>query len=290
MSVLYSRHICALVSAINSNRHAMSSFVKEICLLSSHDVFIYLYFTISLKHSYTNLSYQTPDGALLDMMRNAYDLLSRCGVTIPEVEDNEMYVNCGPPYLILLHPALGPLWEIISQKFVGGSIAKGSELQIEVAEFLWRNVQLDGSLVILAENIVGSTKTNEIGEALLQYGTRCARCKLENVKVLNDGINWNSGDNLYWKHDMQRFEALKVILHGNAEFEARDVVIQGNYTFDVPDGHKLEITPGVSGNVAYSCCLDIQLKPIEAEMMDSGTWFWNYKTRGRHIELELIEL
>lgn len=25
---------------------------------------------------------------------------------------------------------------------------------------------------------------------------------------------------------MQRFEALKVILHGNAEFEARDVVIQ----------------------------------------------------------------
>ncbi|KAL1559274.1 UTP--glucose-1-phosphate uridylyltransferase 3, chloroplastic [Salvia divinorum] len=235
------------------------------------------------KRRHTDKSlHQTPDGALLDMMRNAYDLLSQCGVTIPEVEDNEMYVNCGPPYLILLHPALGPLWEIISQKFVGGSIAKGSELQIEVAEFLWRNVQLDGSLVVLAENIVGSTKTNEIGEALLQYGRRCARCKLENVKVLNDGINWNSGDNSYWKLDMQRFEALKVILHGNAEFEARDVVIQGNYTFDVPDGHKLEITPGVSG-------LDIQLKPIEAELMDRGTWFWNYKTRGRHIELELIE-
>lgn len=55
---------------------------------------------------------------------------------------------------------------------------------------------------------------------------RCARCKLENIKVLNDGINWNSGDNLFWKHDVQRFEALKVILHGNAEFEAMDVVIQ----------------------------------------------------------------
>ncbi|XP_057804639.1 UTP--glucose-1-phosphate uridylyltransferase 3, chloroplastic isoform X2 [Salvia miltiorrhiza] len=226
--------------------------------------------------------HQTPDGALLDMMRNAYDLLSRCGVTIPEVEDNEMYVDCGPPYLILLHPALGPLWEVIRQKFVGGSIAKGSELQIEVAEFLWRNVQLNGSLVILAENIVGST-ASEIGEALLQYGRRCARCKLENIKVLNGGINWNSGDNSYWKHDMQRFEALKVILHGNAEFEARDVVIQGNYTFDVPDGHRMQITPGVTG-------LDIQLKPIEAELMDSGTWFWNYETRGRHIELELIEL
>lgn len=80
---------------------------------------------------------------------------------------------------------------------MGGSIAKGSELQIEVAEFLWRNVQvvylllaivaasliypltdvshlmqLDGSLVVLAENVVGSTETNEIGEALLQYGRR----------------------------------------------------------------------------------------------------------------------
>lgn len=35
--------------------------------------------------SYINFSYQTPDGALLDMMRNAYDLLSKCGITIPEV-------------------------------------------------------------------------------------------------------------------------------------------------------------------------------------------------------------
>lgn len=55
---------------------------------------------------------------------------------------------------------------------------------------------------------------------------RCGRCKLLNVKVLNDGINWKSGDNIYWKHDVQRFEALKVLLHGNAEFEARDVIIE----------------------------------------------------------------
>lgn len=90
-------------------------------------------------------------------------------------------------------------------QFVGGSIARGSELQIEVAEFLWRNVQvnyilvrhitlvsllyifpdvshlmlqLDGSLVVLAENIVGSTETNEVGEALLQYGWRYCYAQL----------------------------------------------------------------------------------------------------------------
>ena len=58
------------------------------------------------------------------------------------------------------------------------------------------------------------------------YSCRCARCKLENVKVQNKGIDWNSDKNLYWKHDVQRFEALKVVLHGNAEFEAVDVNLE----------------------------------------------------------------
>lgn len=46
------------------------------------------------------------------------------------------------------------------------------------------------------------------------------------MKVVNDGIDWNSGDNQYWQHTVKRFEALKVILHGNAEFEATDAVIR----------------------------------------------------------------
>lgn len=57
------------------------------------------------------------------------------------------------------------------------------------------------------------------------HSCRCSRCKLENVKVINDGIDWSSRDNLYWKYDAKRFEAVKVVLHGNAEFEATDVVI-----------------------------------------------------------------
>ena len=44
--------------------------------------------------------------------------------------------------------------------------------------------------------------------------------------MLNDGINWNCEDNIYWKHDVQRFEACKIVLHGNAEFEAKDVTLQ----------------------------------------------------------------
>ncbi|XP_050209202.1 UTP--glucose-1-phosphate uridylyltransferase 3, chloroplastic [Mercurialis annua] len=230
-----------------------------------------------------NSLHQTPDGSLLDILRNAYDLLSHCDVELPEIEGNDRYVDSGPPFLIILHPALGPLWEVTRQKFSGGSISKGSELQVEVAEFLWRNVELHGSLIIIAENAIGSTMINSNGEAILQYGHRCGRCKLQNVKVLNQGIDWSSGENVYWKHHVQRFEAVKVILHGNAEFEANNVILEGNQVFEVPDGYKMKITSGHLG-------LDIQLNPIEPNMMDSGSWFWNYKINGTHIQLELNEL
>ncbi|KAK6932981.1 hypothetical protein RJ641_035875 [Dillenia turbinata] len=228
--------------------------------------------------------HQTPEGSLLDIMRNAYDLLSCCDIKIPEIEDNDKYINSGPPFLILLHPALGPLWEVTRQKFQGGSIARGSELQVEPAEFLWRNVQLDGSMIIVAENVMGSIMTDKDGEPILQYGRRCGKCKLQNVKVQNKGINWNCKENVYWKHDMQRHQALKVILRGNAEFEATNVTLKGNQVFEVPDRHKLKITSsGDSGVVA-------QLHPIEEEKMDTGSWFWKYKNKGTDIELELVEL
>lgn len=193
------------------------------------------------KHADKSL-HQTPDGSLLDIMRNAYDLLSQCDIKMPEIEGNDRYADSGPPFLVLLHPALGPLWEVSRQKFYGGSISMGSELQLEIAEFLWRNVQLDGSMIVIAENVMGSTRIDENGEPMLQYGHRCGRCKLQNVKVQNKGINWNSGDNIYWKHDVQRFEALKIILHGNAEFEATDVILQRNHVFEVPNGYKMKIS------------------------------------------------
>ncbi|KAJ7959622.1 UTP--glucose-1-phosphate uridylyltransferase 3 chloroplastic [Quillaja saponaria] len=227
--------------------------------------------------------HQTPDGSLLDILRNARDLLSQCDIKLPEVEGNDKYVDSGPPFLILLHPALGPLWEVSRQKFYGGSISMGSELQIEVAEFLWRNVQLDGSLVIVAENVMGSMKIDNKGEPIVHYGQRCGRCKLQNVKVLNEGIDWTFGANIYWKHDVQRSEVFKVILHGNAEFEATDVILQGNHVFEVPNGYKLKITSRSPG-------LAVQLDPIEHNKMDSGSWNWNYKIEGTHIHLELVDL
>lgn len=33
-----------------------------------------------------------------------------------QIESNDKYLYSGPPFLILLHPALGPLWEVTRQK------------------------------------------------------------------------------------------------------------------------------------------------------------------------------
>ncbi|KAF3786957.1 hypothetical protein EJ110_NYTH24223 [Nymphaea thermarum] len=225
----------------------------------------------------------TPDGALLDIMRNAYDILSSCNIKMPEVADNVHYLHSVPPFLILLHPALGPLWEVTRQKFQGGSIAQGSELQIEVAEFLWKNVELDGSLTIVAENIMGSTSSAESGSSLIRYGYRCGRCKLQNVKIVNKGIDWNNADNSFWRHDVKRFETMRVTLLGNAEFEAVDVVLEGNHVYEVPSGYKLLVTNGNSG-------VSTRLVPIQKEMMDCGSWFWKYNRNKSHITLEMVEM
>ncbi|TVU19759.1 hypothetical protein EJB05_35930, partial [Eragrostis curvula] len=227
--------------------------------------------------------HQTPEGSLLDIMRNARDLLSSCSIEVPMVKDNSEYLRSGPPFLIFLHPALGPFWDIIRQKFIGGSISEGSELQIEVAEFLWKDVELDGSLIIQADNIMGSTKRNENGEHMLHYGARCGRCRLQRVKIMNEGINWVSPNNVYWKHDVERSESVKIILHGNAEFEAKDVVLKGNHIFEVPDGHRMRIIQDKAG-------FDIKLDPISVEMMDSGTWYWKYTVDGVHVKLNMVEL
>ncbi|CAN6332751.1 unnamed protein product [Urochloa humidicola] len=226
--------------------------------------------------------HQTPEGSLLDIMRNAHDLLSGCSIDVPMIKDNSEYLHSGPPFLIFLHPALGPFWDIIRQKFIGGSVSKGSELQIEVAEFLWKDVELDGSLIILADNIMGSTK-NRIGEQILHYGARCGRCRLQNVKVVNEGIDWVSPSNVYWKHDVDRSESVKIILHGNAEFEAKDVVLKGNHVFEVPDGQRMCIVQDRAGFI-------VKINPISEGLTDNGTWYWKYTVDGAHVKLNMVEL
>lgn len=227
--------------------------------------------------------HQTPDGSLLDIMRNAYDLLISCNVHMHKVEDNSCYLYSGPPFLIFLHPALGPLWEVVRQKFHGGSVARGSELQLEIAEFYWKNVELDGSLTVLAENIMGCVNETEHEETTFQYGQQCGRCRLQNVKISNKGVDWNCSENVYWKHKVHRLESVKIVLHGNAEFEAYDVVLEGNHIFEVPEGHRLRVT-----NENIGICSRMQ--PLMDKMASRGSWYWQYTVHNSHVHLEMVEL
>ncbi|XP_020694032.1 UTP--glucose-1-phosphate uridylyltransferase 3, chloroplastic-like [Dendrobium catenatum] len=129
---------------------------------------------------------------------------------------------------------------------------------------------------------MGSTR-NEHGEPILHYGHRCGRCKLENVKILNRGVDWLCAKNVYWSLDIKRIEMLKVQLHGNAEFEATNVVLEGNHVFDVPDGYRMHVVSSDAG-------FEVKLDPIKDEMMERGSWFWEYKMNGSHIQLQKIEL
>ncbi|XP_040374699.1 UTP--glucose-1-phosphate uridylyltransferase 3, chloroplastic-like [Rosa chinensis] len=43
--------------------------------------------------------------SLLDIFRNAHDLLSQSDIKLPEIGSNDKYLNSGPPFLTLLYPA-----------------------------------------------------------------------------------------------------------------------------------------------------------------------------------------
>eukprot|EP00884_Botryococcus_braunii_P021126 jgi/Botrbrau1/7698/Bobra.0159s0135.1 len=99
---------------------------------------------------------QTPDGSFYDLMRNAAELLQKCGMNnIPEVGDPKSYIDHGPGFIFLYHPALGPLWDVIAQKVQGGSMGHRSELVLEIAEAELLNLDLKGSLLVKADCIMG---------------------------------------------------------------------------------------------------------------------------------------
>ena len=79
------------------------------------------------------------------------------------------------------------------------------------------------------------------------WAARCGRCRLEGVQILNRGVDWECGENVYWKHALARWESMRVVLHGDAEFEARDVTIRGEQLFEVPAGHRMRVYSGPHG-------------------------------------------
>ena len=159
----------------------------------------------------------------------------------------------------MLHPALGPLYSIISQKIRRGQLALDSELQLEIAEADIENLTLEGSLLVEAVSPLGQAQAN----GTIKYGQE-SRCLLKNVVIRNRGIH-RSVTQHYWKNDPSRDECVHIILHEGAEFHAEDTVLEGSRLFEIKPYHRLVLHPGSQGQWSE------ELTPI-----NQPTWSWHY--------------
>lgn len=203
----------------------------------------------------------SPEGCFYELMQNYHDLLSNyCHFALPKPYDEKKYLKDGPAFIADFHPALGPLYHIIGQKIQRGCLAEGAEWIMEIAEAEITNLDLDGSLLIESSAIMGK----EDAHGILTYSsTHCSKCTLKDVTVKNKGID-RSADNIFWKHQITRLEALRITLHGNAEFFAQNVTFEGDLIFDVPDGHRMIVEQ--KGDELVSRC----------DKIKGSTWHWKY--------------
>ncbi|HEV8051911.1 MAG TPA: hypothetical protein VGP47_05405, partial [Parachlamydiaceae bacterium] len=217
----------------------------------------------------------TPEGCFYDLTKNYRDLLiNYCRMNLPLEQDEKDYLSSGPDCVVLFHPSLGMLYSVIGQKIRGGKLAKGAELVLEISEAHIVDLDLEGSLLIEAEAIMGRAD----GESLLKFdANQCGKCTLVNVKVKNQGME-PTGKNA-WQCQYNRKEALRITLHGNAEFFAENVRLEGDVHFDVPDGHRL---------VVYQQGSEIAW---HFEKIPGASWKWEYSfDDDARIVLEKLKL
>ena len=202
---------------------------------------------------------ETPEGCYYDYMLNAKELLeNHCHMGLPPFPDEKTFAKKGPSFLFSYHPALGPLYSIIGQKVRGGVLANGSELQLEIADLNLNQLQLEGSLLIHATDVMGHKE-----EGKLEYSEKTGQCFLNNVRVVNEGINWEE-DHLFWRHDVKRRSSLKIVLHGHSRFVAENLTISGDLSLEVPHGMQMTAKED-QGRVIF----------ITETLLNRGS-FWDY--------------
>lgn len=212
-------------------------------------------------HSIGQPIIETPEGCFYDLLVNYYDLLvNYCHVSMPEMVKAEDFQTKGPPFLLFYHPALGPLFTVIGQKIHGGTWKKGTEVNLEIAEVDLTHLDIEGSLSIVADAIVGRKST----KGIIKYGEDSGKCVLKYVKIKNKGIISTDSNNIYWKKNINRHECLEIILRGNGEFFAENVTFEGGMKIEVPDGHRT-IAYEQNGNIEF------YTSPIA-----KPTWHWAY--------------
>jgi hypothetical protein len=204
---------------------------------------------------------ETPEGCFLDILHNARDLLvHKCHFQVPAMSDPLNFFEMGPSFIFLYHPAIGPIYSIIAQKLRGGRLHHGSELQLQIAEIDLQNLDLNGSLLIQADNVFGHLDS----QGKWVYSEKCGRCTLHNVVVSNKGID-HEMPNVFWRNEIARQEMCQIILRGCSEFVAQDITLRGDHFIEVPDGYKCTATE-IGGKLN-----------LKLEKIDTPSWHWRYE-------------
>jgi len=213
---------------------------------------------------------ETPEGCFYDFMQNAEELLGNyCKMKCIPIENESSFLKQGPAFLMSYHPALGPFYSIIQQKIRGGEIVTGSEMQLEIADLYMHDLFLDGSLLIFAEAIMGHLDD----EGHLVYSNQTGQCNLKNVRVENEGIDWNADNHLFWKHEIKRQASLTIHLKGHSRFDADGVTFKGNQVIEVPDKvHMIAFKEG-------------EHVRFETKKIDAPASFWSYTIEDNSVKL-----
>lgn len=213
---------------------------------------------------------ETPEGCFLDILQNVRDVLSiHCQVQVPPVSDPLQFFENGPSFIALYHPALGPLYSVIAQKWRGGKLYPGSEVQLQISEVNFENLIIHGSLLVQAESIMGHSDNGGI----LSYSEYVGRCVLKNVTIVNKGID-HELPNVYWKNEIARQESCQILLRGLSEFYAENVTLKGDHFIEVPHGFRCT-AKDVQGTIEF-----------QFEKIEQPSWHWEYQI----TEDQLIQL
>jgi UDP-N-acetylglucosamine pyrophosphorylase len=173
---------------------------------------------------------ETVEAACYSLLENNYELLARCTVEpLPSFFSLEEFLEKGPSIFFCYHPILGPLYEVIEKKLHAHSIAFGSMLQLEIANFRSHNLQLRGSLLI--------------------EGTG-GRCVLNNVKVNNLGIDRVKTVS-YCKGEIVQQESCRILIGEGGEILVENVTFSGDQWIEVPPETRLIVRQDTYGNLLY---------------------------------------
>ena len=136
-----------------------------------------------------------------------------------------------------------------------------------------QNVDIDGSLIITADQIMGSPG----GKGVLEYSSQSGKRTLINCQIRNKGIN-REATGQYWKQEIVRKEALNIHIQGNGEFFAEDVCFRRDIKIVVPTGYRM---------VATEKNDDIN---ISMTSLTEPTWSWNYSFDSKNrISLQIAQ-